>query len=49
MLFYTNLSGKMMQLKNATYSAAIKLETTQILGDQGCTQEDAAKAMGVGK
>ena len=31
------------------YSAAIKLETAQLVVDQGYTQEDAAKVMGVGK
>ena len=40
---------KMTKLKRATYSAAIKLETAQLVVDQGYTQEDAAKAMGVGK
>ena len=40
---------KMTNLKRATYSAAIKLETAQLVVDQGYTQEDAAKAMGVGK
>ena len=39
----------MTKLKRATYSAAIKLETAQLVVDQGYTQEDAAKAMGVGK
>ncbi|TMO68857.1 hypothetical protein CWC20_21100, partial [Pseudoalteromonas aurantia] len=29
--------------------AAIKLETAQLVVDQGYTQEEAAKAMGVGK
>jgi len=43
------LGEKMTKLKRATYSAAIKLETAQLLVDQGYTQEDAAKAMGVGK
>jgi len=37
------------QAREATYSAAIKLETAQLVVDQGYTQEDAAKAMGVGK
>lgn len=36
----------MTKLKRATYSAAIKLETAQLVVDQGYTQEDAAKAMG---
>jgi transposase len=40
---------KMTKLKRATYSAAIKLETAQLVVDQGYTQEEAAKAMGVGK
>ncbi|KKN42228.1 hypothetical protein LCGC14_0715220 [marine sediment metagenome] len=40
---------KMTKLKRATYSTAIKLETAQLVIDQGYTQEDAAKAMGVGK
>ena len=39
----------MTKLKRATYSIAIKLETAQLVVDQGYTQEDAAKAMGVGK
>ncbi|MBQ4847622.1 helix-turn-helix domain-containing protein [Pseudoalteromonas sp. MMG005] len=39
----------MTKLKRATYSATIKLETAQLVVDQGYTQEDAAKAMGVGK
>jgi transposase len=39
----------MTKFKRATYSAAIKLETAQLVVDQGYTQEDAAKAMGVGK
>mgnify|MGYP000607391292 FL=1 len=39
----------MTKLKRATYFAAIKLETAQLVVDQGYTQEDAAKAMGVGK
>lgn len=39
----------MTKLKRATYSAAIKLETAQLVVDQGYTQEEAAKAMGVGK
>tara|TARA_R100001244_G_C5153132_1_gene129985 strand:+ start:66 stop:389 length:324 start_codon:yes stop_codon:yes gene_type:complete len=43
------LGEKMTKLKRATYSAAIKLETAQLVVDQGYTQEDAAKAMGVGK
>jgi transposase len=43
------LGEKMTKLKRATYSAAIKLETAQLVVDQGYTQEEAAKAMGVGK
>lgn len=43
---HTNLGKKMTKLKRATYSAAIKLETAQLVVDQGYTQEDAAKAMG---
>ncbi|MBB1404021.1 transposase, partial [Pseudoalteromonas sp. SG45-1] len=39
----------MTKLKRATYSAAIKLETAQLVVDQSYTQEEAAKAMGVGK
>ncbi len=39
----------MTKLKRATYSAAIKLETAQLVADQGYTQEEAAKAMGVCK
>ena len=39
----------MTKLKRATYYAAIKLETAQLVVDQGYTQEEAAKAMGVGK
>ena len=39
----------MTKLKCATYSAAIKLETAQLVVDQRYTQEEAAKAMGVGK
>jgi|TARA_R100001377_G_scaffold55220_1_gene32671 transposase len=43
------LGEKMTKLKRATYSAAIKLETAQLVVDQSYTQEEAAKAMGVGK
>jgi len=43
------LGEKMTKLKRATYSAAIKLETAQLVVNQGYTQDDAAKAMGVGK
>ena len=39
----------MTKLKRATYSAAIKLETAQLVVDQSYMQEEAAKAMGVGK
>ena len=39
----------MTKLKRATYSSAIKLETAQLVVDQSYTQEEAAKAMGVGK
>lgn len=39
----------MTKLNRATYSAAIKLETAQLVVDQGYTQEEAVKAMGVGK
>lgn len=46
---HTKLGEKMTKLKRATYSAAIKLETAQLVIDQGYTQEEAAKAMGVGK
>jgi len=46
---HTNLGEKMTKLKRATYSAAIKLETAQLVVDQSYTQEEAAKAMGVGK
>ena len=34
----------MTKLKRATYSAAIKLETAQLVVDQSYTQEEAAKA-----
>lgn len=44
---HTNLGEKMTKLKRATYSAAIKLETAQLVVDQGYTQEDAAKALGL--
>jgi transposase len=37
------------EIKRATYSAVIKLETTQLVVDQGYAQEDAAKAIGIGK
>ena len=37
----------MTKLKRASYSAAIKLETAQLVVDQSYTQEEAAKAMGV--
>tara|TARA_B100001059_G_C17832481_1_gene585633 strand:+ start:4469 stop:4711 length:243 start_codon:yes stop_codon:yes gene_type:complete len=46
---HTNLGERMTKLKRATYSAAIKLETAQLVVDQGYTQEEAAKAMGVVK
>tara|TARA_R110000751_G_scaffold132152_1_gene234593 strand:+ start:423 stop:620 length:198 start_codon:yes stop_codon:yes gene_type:complete len=36
------------EIKRATYSAIIKLETTQLVVDQGYAQEDAAKAVGIG-
>ncbi|MBQ4845910.1 hypothetical protein J8L97_06375 [Pseudoalteromonas sp. MMG012] len=39
----------MTQLKRVTYSAAIKLETTQLVVDQSYIQEEAAKEMDVGK
>ena len=39
----------MTKLKRATYSAAIKLETAQLVVDQSYTQEEAANAMGEGK
>ena len=35
--------------RRATCCAAIKLETAQLVVDQSYTQEEAAKAMGVGK
>lgn len=37
----------MTKLRRATYSAAIKLETAQLVVDQSYTQEEAAKARGV--
>ena len=49
MLFAYKFGQKMTKLKRATYSAAIKLETAQLVVDQSYTQEEAAKAMGVGK
>ena len=39
----------MTKKRRATYTAAIKLETAQLVVDQGYTQEEAAKAMNVGK
>ncbi|MGL4837028.1 MAG: transposase, partial [Shewanella sp.] len=39
----------MNKSKRARYSAAIKLETAQLVFDQGYKQEAAAKAMNVGK
>ncbi len=39
----------MTNKKRAIYSAAIKLETAELVLDQGYTQEEAAKAMNVGK
>lgn len=39
----------MTKKTRATYSAAIKLETAQLVLDQDYTQEEAAKVMGVGK
>ena len=39
----------MNKIKRARYSAAIKLETAQLVLDQGYTQEAAAQAMNVGK
>ena len=47
--FIVNLGDKMNNSKRARYSAAIKLETAQLVVDQGYTQEAAAKAMNVGK
>ena len=39
----------MTNLKRTTYSAAIKLETAQLVVDQVYTQEGAGKAVGDGK
>ncbi len=39
----------MTDKKRAIYSAAIKLETAELVLDQGYTQEEAARAMNVGK
>lgn len=39
----------MNKSKRAQYSAAIRLETAQLVIDQGYTQSEAAKAMNVGK
>ena len=39
----------MTKNKRANYSAAMKLETAQLVVDQGYSQAEAAKAMGVGK
>lgn len=39
----------MTKKTRATFSAAIKLETAQLVLDQDYTQEEAAQAMGVGK
>lgn len=39
----------MTSKKRATFSAAIKLETAELVLNQGYTQEEAAKSMGVGK
>lgn len=49
MLLAYELGDKMTKKRRATYTAAIKLETAQLVLDQGYTQEDAAKAMNVGK
>ncbi|GIU51575.1 transposase [Shewanella sairae] len=49
MLRAYTLGDKMTNKTRATYTAAIKLETAQFVLDQGYTQEEAAKAMGVGK
>ncbi len=49
MLSAYKLGDKMTNTKRATFSAAIKLETAQLILDQGYTQEEAAKLMGVGK
>ncbi|MBE0361102.1 hypothetical protein PALI_b0017 [Pseudoalteromonas aliena SW19] len=35
------MGEKMTNLKRATYSAAIKLETAQLVVDQGYTQEES--------
>jgi len=49
MLRAYTLGDKMTNKTRATYTAAIKLETAQLVLDQSYTQEEAAKAMGVGK
>lgn len=49
MLSAYKLGDKMTNKKRATFSAAIKLETAELILDQGYTQEEAAKLMGVGK
>lgn len=43
----THLGDNMNKSKRARYSAAIKLETAQLVIDQGYTQEAAAKAIRV--
>ncbi len=49
MLRAYKLDDKMMNKTRATYTATIKLETAKLVLDQGYTQEEAAKAMAVGK
>jgi transposase len=47
--FIAVLGAKMKQKTRKTFSPEFRLETAQLVVDQNYTQEEAAKAMGVGK
>ncbi|MFT5675798.1 MAG: transposase [Paraglaciecola sp.] len=46
--FIAALGAKMTKRKRPTFSPEFRLETAQLVVDQGYTHQDAAKAMGVG-
>ena len=47
--FIAALGRKMKKKTRKTFSPEFRLETAQLVVDQQYTQEEAAKAMGVGK
>ena len=47
--FIAALGSKMRKKTRKKFSPELRLETAQLVVDQHYTQEDAAKAMGVGK